>query len=64
MKRKATLTSKGDYASVKITIELDGKFIGRDECARAIDGLTASVATAICASSYTGAAYPHQVKVR
>lgn len=64
MKRTRTLTSKGDYSGVKITIEFIGNFVTRDDTSRAMDCLVDGVTKAICDAPLTGAAYPHQVKIR
>lgn len=65
MKRTKTLSSSGDYARVKITIELVSEsYTGRNDTDRAMHALINGVTDAICKSPLTGAAYPHQVKVR
>jgi hypothetical protein len=65
MKRKVTLSSRGDLSGVKITVEMNSKpGVGRDELGRAMDCLTDACAKAICDAPYTGAAYAHQIKIR
>ncbi len=65
MKRTKTLTSSGAYAKVKITIELVSEsYTPRGDTSRAMDSLISGVTKAICDAPLTGAAYPHQIKVR
>lgn len=65
MKRTKTLSSRGDYSGVKITIELTSQHgVGRDELGRALDVLVDSCSRAICDAPYTGAAFAHQIKIR
>ena len=64
MKRKTTLSSRASYASVKITIELDAKTIGRHTTQKVMDALTDACARAIADTPNTGAEYTHQIKIR